>query len=203
MSWIPILGGALGNTLGGVLSDRWVKAAESSNFMTGLSVRPLVCCLSNLIALPLIAVSFFLPSPACFLIYIGSGAVGEVYLSQSLALITDAQIAPGHLTPPSVALFMMVVTLIGGNAPLFIPTLLPLVGFNQDVTLTISAKGSDPNESGDVQYNVDNTDSKQLQYSLLYSLSACYGGAAVLYLLAFWMMRKDKGRNATGLNAVV
>ena len=47
-----------------------------------------------------------------------------MYLGASLALLSD--VTPPNLIVPSVALFMFIVTLIGGNAPLLVPLILSL-----------------------------------------------------------------------------
>lgn len=47
-----------------------------------------------------------------------------MYLGASLALLSD--VTPSNLIVPSVALFMFIVTLIGGNAPLLVPLILSI-----------------------------------------------------------------------------
>jgi hypothetical protein len=159
--------------------------------MQSLGIRSFICSISNLLSLPLVLYSFFLPSPACFLIYIASGLVGEVYLSQSLALITDRRVVSSHLITPAVALFMLIITIIGGNAPFLIPLFLPAVGFQQGVLIDFTAASADPAAKGEVHWSVENSDAKQLQYSLVYSLAICYALPVVLYMIAYFMMAKE------------
>lgn len=160
---------------------------------SALSVRALISGISNLIALPLICLSFFLDFPGCFLIFIGSGMVGEVYFSQALALISDSRVVPRDLVTPSVALFMLIITIIGGNSPLLIPSLMPVVGFDRDVVIDFTAASSDPtNAATDISYAVANSDAKKLQYTLVYALGGCYAISGILYLVAFYLMARSK-----------
>ncbi len=63
-------------------------------------------------------------------------------MSQTLALITDSKIIPKYLVTPSVALFVMVITIIGGNAPLIIPLLKEFVGYDGDVFIDFTASSA-------------------------------------------------------------
>jgi hypothetical protein len=65
--------------------------------------------------------------------------MGEMYMGQSLAAITDASVTPAHYIAPSVALFMFVTTMIGGNTPLLIPLVSQVVGYNGDVDIDFQA----------------------------------------------------------------
>lgn len=65
--------------------------------------------------------------------------VGELYLGQALALLTDEHIIPEHLLTPSIAFFMFLITIIGGNVPLLVPFALSIVGFSSDVDITFRA----------------------------------------------------------------
>lgn len=65
--------------------------------------------------------------------------MGEVYLSQTLALITHQAIIPKDQIASSVALFMLIITIIGGNFPLIIPVFESIVGFNNNITVQFSA----------------------------------------------------------------
>lgn len=61
-------------------------------------------------------------------------------MGQSLATITDASVTPLHNITPSVALFMFVTTIIGGNVPLVVPLLSNLVvGYQGQVNIDFSA----------------------------------------------------------------
>lgn len=117
--------------------------------------------------------------------------MAEVYLSQTLAIITDVSIAPVQLVTQCVALFMLIITIIGGNVPLFVPWLISVVGYKQDVTISFDAAPTFPSDStADVTYNVLNTDAKQLQYTIMYLIGFTYGLSGILYLVTFVMMNK-------------
>lgn len=195
MSWVPIVGSALGSMVGGFLSDSILQRfSASQSTLRTLSIRALISGISNLVALPLIVWSFFLPYPGCFLIYIGSGMVGEVYFSQALAMMSDARIIPRELTTSSVALFMLIVTIIGGNSPLLVPALMPVVGFDQQVLIDFTAASADTVAADpvDVTYSVWNSNAKKLQYSLVCALGGCYALSGIVYLLAFVIMQRSK-----------
>eukprot|EP01037_Dinobryon_pediforme_P036177 gene36177-42988_t len=124
--------------------------------------------IGNLIALPMVVYSFFLDFPSCFLIMICSGMVGELYFSQCLAIVTDAAVVPSDLVAPSVALFMFIITLIGGNFPVLIPLFESLVGFDRSVSVEFTAAGycGSATEGQTVSFTVENSDASKLQYSL-------------------------------------
>ena len=91
------------------------------------------------------------------------------------------------------ALFMFIITLIGGNFPLLIPFFESFVGFNDFVMVQFIAARQfvegdvQPSQSAnykDVLYNVENSDAKKLQYSIVYVLLFSYLLAGVLYLIA-------------------
>lgn len=63
-----------------------------------------------------------------------------MYLSQSLAVLTDDYIIPQRLVTQSVALFMFIITIIGGNVPLLIPYLCSnVVGYTAKVNIHFTA----------------------------------------------------------------
>lgn len=119
--------------------------------------------------------------------------VGEIYFSQALAMVSDHRIVARDLVTSSVALFMLIVTIMGGNAPLLIPCLMPLVGYDEQVNLHFTASSSDPSSPPvDEHYSVSNDDAQKLQRVLLYSLGGCYLLSGMLYLLAYFIMRQSK-----------
>jgi hypothetical protein len=132
--------------------------------------------------------------------------VGEVYLSQALAVVTDGSTVPARLVTQSVAVFMLVVTLIGGNVPLLMPYLLTAVGYSEEVTLEFQAapmytttsalSGSSSSGALDAtalaDFSVLHTDARQLQFSMMYLLGATYGLSAILYIICGILMNRRK-----------
>eukprot|EP00600_Ochromonadales_sp_CCMP1393_P015091 CAMPEP_0174998818 /NCGR_PEP_ID=MMETSP0005-20121125/1711_1 /TAXON_ID=420556 /ORGANISM="Ochromonas sp., Strain CCMP1393" /LENGTH=750 /DNA_ID=CAMNT_0016253479 /DNA_START=331 /DNA_END=2583 /DNA_ORIENTATION=+ len=157
------------------------------------SFRLLIAGWSNILALPLVALSLFLNFPYCFLIYIPSGMIGELYLSQMLAVISDHNITEQFLVTQTVALFMFIITIIGGNIPVLIPFVASLVGYGASVDISFEAAALyTPDQDGSVYetFTVEHRDPRQLQYSLLWVLCVCYGLSGVLYLVAYLQMKR-------------
>jgi hypothetical protein len=231
MSWVPIVGSAFGNVLGGFVSDFFIgrqskvscratalsadaavspivisslsqftplvddgaeassvtkseggtgagagepsdtgtpllgSAGENEVVVVDQSLRMWVAGWSNLLPVPLIVGAFLLEFPYCFLIMIFSGMVssllhfsfkfvvcifylqsspyitqlGEMYMGQALATITDHSLTPSHHVTPAVALFMFIITIIGGNMPLIVPLVASWTGFDGEVDMHFSA----------------------------------------------------------------
>jgi len=79
--------------------------------------------------------------------------VGELYLIQCLALLTHREVIPEALITPSIALFMFVITIIGGNVPLLVTLFTSIVGYDSPVQLSFEAQS---------QYTGDPTVGKSL-----------------------------------------
>ena len=60
-------------------------------------------------------------------------------MGQVLATLTDLSVTPAHYITPSVALFMFVATIIGGNTPLLIPLVMDTVGYSAQVYIDFAA----------------------------------------------------------------
>ena len=139
--------------------------------------------------------------------------VGEVYLGQSLAVIADPLIIPPRLLTTSVALFMLIITLIGGNSPLLIPFVQSTLSYD-DVTVSFSAQSLYNTTTGKPlpslvsdlyphcdslslvptteTFNVLNNNADLLLYSCLYSLIGCYALSGLLFLLSYLVMIRNK-----------
>ena len=221
MSWVPLAGSAIGSLAVGIISDHIIKKYILNNNETvasddyfdkskdfdskddnkrdisiktsiqALAVRALVAGLSNIIALPIVIYSFYLGFPGCFLIFICSGMIGEIYLPQALAIVTDVNVVPNYLVAQSVALFMFISTNIGGSFPLLIPFVESIVGFDDNVIINFSAANIYNNNIKvvqNVEFNIENTNANKLQYSIMYVLIFSYSLSGVLYLVAFFQM---------------
>lgn len=104
------------------------------------AVRFLVCSLGNLLALPFVCGAVLLDYPYCFLVQICSGLLAEMYLGQTLVIVSDTALTgvPKSLCAPAVALFMLLVTLLGGNIPLLLPSIEHLWGYSE-ITIHFTA----------------------------------------------------------------
>jgi hypothetical protein len=72
MSWVPLIGSALGSVLGGILADRL-----SIDIPNGCA-RMFLAGIGSLVAAPIVGIALILHSPYCFLILILSGAVSII-----------------------------------------------------------------------------------------------------------------------------
>ena len=70
-------------------------------------------------------------------------------MGQALAAITDGRVTPAHYVTPSVALFMFVITIIGGNMPLVVPFVASLVGYSADVDIHFDAAATYNGKKGE------------------------------------------------------
>lgn len=128
MGWIPLVGGSLGALAGGFISDKLVNRVGSDGRKLGPRARLLVIMLSNLAASPFCLGALALPAPLhansapwAFLCLIPSNVIGEMWIGVTLTLVIES--VPSHLKTTSVALYLFIITNIGGNAPLLVPVL--------------------------------------------------------------------------------
>ncbi|KAJ1437759.1 major facilitator superfamily domain-containing protein [Ochromonadaceae sp. CCMP2298] len=181
-------GADMGNAGNGTEGN--VGDADKGEVEVDQSPRMLIAGLSNILALPLILASLMLGFPYCFLILVVSGMVGELYLGQTLALISDrSNTRPVQLTQ-AVALFMFIITIIGGNVPVLIPFVAGVVGGREvQVDFEASSQYAPQQEPSPATYSVSHRDPKELQVSLMVVLGACYGLSGLLYLLSYSQLK--------------
>jgi MFS family permease len=98
MSWVPLAGSAVGSILGGYLTDQIVSHYSYSNPTSAAALRLAAAGIGTLLATPMVVISFFLAPPACFLAMVGSGLIGEIYLGQSLAVVSSLSSPPVLVT---------------------------------------------------------------------------------------------------------
>ena len=105
------------------------------------ALRLLVCAVGNLCAVPFVALALIAPYPACFLVQVPAGFLGESYLGQALAVVSDSRLTgvPVELTSAAVALFMLIVICIGGNLTLLVPLFMGQVGYDRPVQIHFEA----------------------------------------------------------------
>lgn len=114
MSWIPLVAGSIGVVLGGFISDRFVKRL-------GPYGRVFVLVFSQLLAAPFAAGALFLSPPLAYISLIPSNIIGEMWVGVTLTLIIE--LVPSNIKTSAVAVYMFIITNIGGNMPLLVTPL--------------------------------------------------------------------------------
>eukprot|EP00753_Platysulcus_tardus_P002744 PLAT11858.1.p1 GENE.PLAT11858.1~~PLAT11858.1.p1 ORF type:complete len:470 (-),score=246.17 PLAT11858.1:83-1492(-) len=112
MSWIPLVGGSLGATFGGFISDRIVKKR-------GPAARILVLIASQVLAAPFAAGALLLPTPWNFLSLIPANVIGEMWVGVALAVI--GELVPPQMRVTSTSIYFFIISNIGGAALLLVP----------------------------------------------------------------------------------
>ncbi|GFS20961.1 Cis,cis-muconate transport protein muck [Elysia marginata] len=112
MSWIPLVGGSLGVLFGGFISDRIVKRR-------GLYARIFVLVASQFLAAPFAAGALFLDVPWSFISLIPANVIGEMWVGVTLAVAVE--LVPAQVRTAAVAVYLFIITNIGGNVPLLVP----------------------------------------------------------------------------------
>jgi len=111
MSWTPLIGGSLSVLLGGYVADKVVKKF-------GLIGRIGIIIISLLCASPFAAGALYFKPPGAYISLIPAYLIGEMWISITLAVIVD--LVPAGFRTSSVALYLFIITNIGGNAPLLV-----------------------------------------------------------------------------------
>ncbi|KAK0066290.1 MFS-type efflux pump [Biomphalaria pfeifferi] len=112
MSWIPLVGGSIGALGGGFISDRVVRK-------WGLYARVSVLVASQLLAAPFAAGVLFLNAPYAFFSLIPTYIIGEMWISVTLTVAVE--LVPSQVRTSAVAVYLFIITNIGGNLPLLVP----------------------------------------------------------------------------------
>lgn len=112
MSWIPLVGGSLGVVLGGFISDKVVKKV-------GPYARLLVLVISQLLATPFVALALYLYPPTAYYMLIPGYIIGEMWVGICLAIVVE--LVPTPLRTVAVAVYLFIISNIGGNLPLLVP----------------------------------------------------------------------------------
>ncbi|CAH1272339.1 SPNS2 [Branchiostoma lanceolatum] len=114
MSWVPVVGGCIGVLFGGFISDRVVKRV-------GPQGRIWVLVLSQLCAAPFATMTLYLEPPYAFPALIPSYIIGEMWVGVTLAVVVE--LVPSYIRTSTVAVYLFIITNIGGNSPLLVPPL--------------------------------------------------------------------------------
>ncbi|XP_036382019.1 probable L-galactonate transporter [Megalops cyprinoides] len=119
LSWIPLVGGSLGVLFGGFVSDRVVKRR-------GLTARVWVLVISQVLASPFLLGALWLSPPYAFLMLIPAYIIGEMWVGVALAIVVE--LVPSSIRTSAVAVYLFIITNIGGSAPLLVTPLSALCG---------------------------------------------------------------------------
>jgi hypothetical protein len=119
LSWVPVVGGSIGVFVGGWISDilvhRW-----------GMKARIIVLVLCNLLASPFLFGTLYSPPPWSFLSLLFAYVSGEMWFGVCIAVAIE--MVPRDVASTSLALYLLIINLIGGNLNLALPYLEKTLG---------------------------------------------------------------------------
>jgi MFS family permease len=123
MSWIPLVGGSLGATFGGFISDYVVKDR-------GSWARIWVLIASQIISAPFAAGALILPTPWAFISLIPANIIGEMWVGVTLAVVAEL-VEPG-MRVVAVAIYFFIISNVGSLAVLAVSPLRKAFGNDND-----------------------------------------------------------------------
>ncbi|KAL4218886.1 hypothetical protein ACF0H5_021474 [Mactra antiquata] len=159
MGWIPIVGGSLSVAVGGFISDLVVKGR-------GIYARIAVVIVSLLLAAPFAAGTLFFDPPYAFICQIPTYLFGEMWIGITLAVVVE--IIPSNIRTSAVAVYLFIISNIGGNMPLLVPPI------------------------QDAFENAGYTKSQSLRGALYILYPGLYVAGAILFLPAMFLMKRDQ-----------
>jgi hypothetical protein len=161
MSWIPLVCGSIGAFVGGLVSDLILRFTHKGPY-----VRVWVLFISQLAAAPFALAALWIPTyPWCFLMLIPSNIIGEMWIGVTLAIVVD--ITPKMIKTTAVAIYLFVITVIGGNFNLIV----------DPITKSINSKYAEP-------------------IALTITFPGLYFASSFLFLATFFVLRFDLKRRA-------
>lgn len=119
----------------------------------------------QLLAAPFAAGALFLPDPWCFLSLIPSNVIGEMWIGVASAMVVD--VAPSKIRTACIAIYLFIITMIGGNFNLLVPPLQD--GFE----------------------NAGASEDQALRWALFLTYPGTYFASSILFLFAFFLTRID------------
>lgn len=161
MGWIPIVGGSLGVAVGGFISDLVVKGR-------GIYARVAVVIASLLLAAPFAAGTLFFDPPWAYVCQIPTYLFGEMWIGITLAVVVE--IIPGSIRTSAIAVYLFIISNIGGNMPLLVPP---------------------------IQNAFENdgfTKSQALRGALYILYPGLYIAGAVMFIPAMFLLKRDQQR---------
>ena len=122
----------------------------------------------QLLAAPFAAGALFLPTPWCFLSLIPSNVIGEMWVGVASATIID--VAPTVIRTSSIAIYLFIITIIGGNFNVLVSPI-------QDAFRNVMS-GSD-----------EAVNRNSLRWAVFSTFPMLYVVSSVLFLFAFLLMK--------------
>jgi len=179
---IPLIAGSLGAVLGGAVSDRVAKGRS-------VSFRLLVVMFSNVVAAPFAVGVLLAPYPWCFICLIGAYVFGEMWIGVLLTLIIE--LVPKQMSATSIAVYIFIITNIGGNAPLLVPFFKQI--FDEDHTYFFYASPMIETNSAvtEAEFTVTKLGAKGLTDSLLLMYPGVYALSSLFFAVAFCFLERD------------
>ena len=116
----------------------------------------------QLLAAPFAAGALFMPYPWNFLSLIPSNVIGEMWVGVTSAIVVD--LAPARIRTSAIALYLFIITIIGGNFNILVPPL-------QDAI------------HGDAV--------TKDRWSIFLTFPVLYALSSLLFLVTFFLMRVD------------
>ena len=164
MSWIPLVGGSFGALFGGFISDRLVAKR-------GLYARIWVLIISQVAAAPFAAGALYFKAPWSYICLIPSNVIGEMWIGVVITILVE--LVPSRLRTSSVAIYLFIVSNIGGNMNNVIP---PLKKYFMEVG------------------NYSSTSYIPLRNALLIMFPGMYVLSSIMFLGEMFVLRLDKER---------
>jgi len=183
--FIPAIAGSVGAILGGVFSD----GVSRGEFPAQL----FVVILSIVLAVPFAVGVLLAPYPWCFLCLIGVYLFGEMYTGVVMNMIIELSPSSKHLSVTSIALYLFIITNIGGSSPLLVPLVkqvfdkMYVYHFYASVLIGESITGV----SAETSFTITQMGAEGLQQALLWLFPGLYALSSFLFCVAFCLLRRD------------
>jgi len=184
ITWVVFIGGTCGSVLGGLLSDRFAKKE-------GTASRVMVVAILTFCAVPCAYGALNFSYPWCFISLLCTYSLSECWLG--ILLATVIELVPKRISVTSVAIYIFIVSNVGGNAALLVPIVKNLFD-EYSVYDFLAAPGfgdqlySDVNE---ITYQVSQVGSAGLEKTLLLLWPGLFFLSTGLFAVAYQGIRGD------------
>ncbi|XP_037084218.1 probable sphingolipid transporter spinster homolog 1 [Pollicipes pollicipes] len=122
LSWVSLVGGSIGVTVGGLVSDRLVKRL-------GLKSRVWVLSASQLLATPFAVGTLYFAPQGCFVSLLTAYLFAEMWFGVVLAIVVE--LVTPDIKSSTVAIFLFIINNVGGNMPLAVDGLSRAIGYRE------------------------------------------------------------------------